>query len=147
MDGSIYNYQKIKCFFQRRTFKSISQAYILKAFIEQHRCTCKTQNSKYVFAWFSIRDDSGQQRQHYSGLAPSNSIMGKNPIYDRLQEIGLIFQAYNLNKRQRIPKQQSKWTIQRNWQHRVHKMKKNKAKTQHNMCWTPLCARKNKYRK
>ena len=30
------------------------------------------------------------------------------------------------------------WTIQRNWQHRVHKTKKNKAKTQHNICWTPL---------
>ena len=29
-------------------------------------------------------------------------------------------------------------TIQRNWQHRVHKTKKNKTKTQHNMCWTPL---------
>jgi hypothetical protein len=28
-------------------------------------------------------------------------------------------------------------TTQRNWQHRAHKTKKNKAKTQHNnMCWT-----------
>jgi len=26
-----------------------------------------------------------------------------------------------------------KWTIKRNWQHRVHKTKKNKTKTQHNM--------------
>jgi hypothetical protein len=26
-----------------------------------------------------------------------------------------------------------KWRIQRNWQHRVHKAKKNKTKTQHNM--------------
>ena len=25
----------------------------------------------------------------------------------------------------------TKWTIQRNWQHRVHKTTKNKAKTQH----------------
>jgi hypothetical protein len=25
----------------------------------------------------------------------------------------------------------------RNWQHVVHRTKKNKAKTQHNMCWTP----------
>jgi len=33
-------------------------------------------------------------------------------------------------------------TIQRNWQHRVHKMKTNRTKTQHNMCWTPLCAKK-----
>ena len=29
-----------------------------------------------------------------------------------------------------------KMTIQRNWQHRVHKTKTNK--TQHNICWTPL---------
>jgi len=35
-----------------------------------------------------------------------------------------------------------KLTIQRNWQHRVHKTKKNKAKTHHNMCWTLLCANK-----
>ena len=31
-----------------------------------------------------------------------------------------------------------KWTIQRNWQHRVDKTKKNKTKTKHKMCWTPL---------
>jgi predicted transcriptional regulator len=35
-----------------------------------------------------------------------------------------------------------KWTIQRNWQHRVHMAKKNKTITQHNMCWTPRCANK-----
>jgi len=35
-------------------------------------------------------------------------------------------------------------TIQRNWQHRVHKTKKNKAKPQHNMYWTPLYANKHK---
>jgi len=28
--------------------------------------------------------------------------------------------------------------------HRVHKTKKNKAKTPHNMSWTPLCANKHK---
>jgi len=37
-----------------------------------------------------------------------------------------------------------KWTVQRNWQHRVHKTKKDKAKTEHNMCWTPPCASKHK---
>jgi len=37
-----------------------------------------------------------------------------------------------------------KWTIQRNWQHRVHKRKKNKTKTQHTMCLTPLYANKHK---
>jgi hypothetical protein len=37
-----------------------------------------------------------------------------------------------------------KWTIQGNWRHRVHKTKKNTAKTQHNMCWTPLYENKHK---
>ena len=37
-----------------------------------------------------------------------------------------------------------KWTIQRNWQHRVYKTKTNKTKTQHNICWTPLYANKHK---
>jgi hypothetical protein len=37
------------------------------------------------------------------------------------------------------------WTIQRNWQHRVYKTKKNKTKTQYNMCWTPLFAIKHTY--
>ena len=27
-------------------------------------------------------------------------------------------------------------TIQRNWQHSVHKTTKNKAKAHHSMCWT-----------
>jgi hypothetical protein len=31
-----------------------------------------------------------------------------------------------------------KRTIHRNWQNRVHKTKKNKTKTQHNMGWTQL---------
>ena len=35
-----------------------------------------------------------------------------------------------------------KRTIHRNWQHKVYKRKKNKTKTQHNMCWTPLYANK-----
>jgi hypothetical protein len=58
---------------------------------------------------------------------------------------------------------EDEWTIQRNGQinvreyegamkngqstetgNRVHKTKKNKTKTQHNMCWTPLCASKHK---
>jgi len=37
-----------------------------------------------------------------------------------------------------------KWIIQRNWQHRVYQKTKVKAKTQHNMYWTPLYA--NKYK-
>jgi endo-1,4-beta-mannosidase len=40
-----------------------------------------------------------------------------------------IVKVYKLNKHQRIPKEQSKkGTIQRNWQHRIHNTKKNKAK-------------------
>ena len=35
-----------------------------------------------------------------------------------------------------------KWTLQRNWQHRSHKTKKNKTKTQDNMYRTPLHATK-----
>jgi len=35
-----------------------------------------------------------------------------------------------------------KMTIQRNWQHRAHKTKTNKTKTQQNMCWTPLYSNK-----
>ena len=34
-----------------------------------------------------------------------------------------------------------KGAIQRNWKHRAHKTKKNRTKTQHNMCWAPLFAR------
>jgi len=33
-----------------------------------------------------------------------------------------------------------KGAIKRNWKHRAHKTKKNKKKTQHNMCWAPLFA-------
>jgi len=35
-----------------------------------------------------------------------------------------------------------KWTIQRNWKHRVHKTKTKKP--QHNMWWTQLCTSKHK---
>ena len=38
------------------------------------------------------------------------------------------------------------FTIQRNWQQMVHRTTKNKPKTQHNMCWAPLCASKHKER-
>ena len=39
------------------------------------------------------------------------------------------------------------WTIQRNWQHWVHKTQdenKRNKKTQHNMSWTPILAKKHK---
>ena len=37
-----------------------------------------------------------------------------------------------------------KCIIQRNWQHRIHKTKINKIKTQDNMCWIPLYANEDK---
>ena len=37
-----------------------------------------------------------------------------------------------------------KGTIQRNWQHSIHKTKTNKTKTQHNMRCTPLYVNKHK---
>ena len=62
--------------------------------------------------------------------------------------------AYDINhnmlyltyRSQRIPKENQECTIQRNWQHRIHKAKKNKTKTQHNMCWTPRYPNKQIYR-
>jgi hypothetical protein len=39
------------------------------------------------------------------------------------------------------------WTIQRNWQHWVHKTQdenKRNKKTQYNMSWTPILAKKHK---
>ena len=36
-----------------------------------------------------------------------------------------------------------KWTIQRNWQQSAHKTKKNKIKTQRNICWTRLYTQTN----
>ena len=46
-----------------------------------------------------------------------------------------IVKSKNVRKYQRG---NQKWTIQINWQHRVHETKTNKIKIQHNMCWTPL---------
>jgi hypothetical protein len=37
-----------------------------------------------------------------------------------------------------------KWTTQRNWQHRVHKMRETNTQTHHNMHCTPLHANKPK---
>ena len=48
------------------------------------------------------------------------------------------------NKRQRKPKGQSNMN---NPEKPGHKTKKNKTKTQHNMCWTPLYVNKHKQRK
>ena len=59
----------------------------------------------------------------------------------------MLFLAYNLNKRQRIPKGQSNMDNPEKlaaYKCSVHKTKKNKTKTQHNMCWTPLHVNKHK---
>jgi len=39
------------------------------------------------------------------------------------------------------------WTVQRNWQHRVNKTRKEKKQQQHNMCWTSPHKNKHKQRK
>jgi hypothetical protein len=64
----------------------------------------------------------------------------------KCKECGKVFgwkNQWNINARDYRRGNQN-WTIQRNWQHSVHKMKKNQMKTQHNMCWTPLYANKHK---
>ena len=51
---------------------------------------------------------------------------------------GIVYDGQYYDKHKRIPKEQSEMDkIQRNWQHRAHKMEKTKAKAQHNMCWKP----------
>ena len=55
--------------------------------------------------------------------------MVKNPAF---------LQFIKPRKRYDPPFYSLKMTIQRNWQHRLHKTNKNKPKTQHNICWTPL---------
>jgi hypothetical protein len=58
---------------------------------------------------------------------------------------GLITIEHLLNNLLReLRRGNTKWTIQRNWQHRDHKTKTNKTKTQHNMWWTPLYVSKHK---
>ena len=50
-----------------------------------------------------------------------------------------------VNNCQRIPKGQSQMdNPEKLATYRVHKTKRNKAKTQHNICWTPLYANKHK---
>jgi hypothetical protein len=54
-------------------------------------------------------------------------------------EMSILYMLVNVRKYRRG---NQKWTIQRNWQHRVHNTKKSKTKTQRTMRWTPLCANK-----
>ena len=49
------------------------------------------------------------------------------------------------NKRQRIPKGQSEMDNPEKLATQGNKTKENKIKTQHNMCWTSLCANKHKH--
>jgi len=57
--------------------------------------------------------------------------------------ICLLYNLFYINVKE-SRKGNQKWTIQRNWQYRVHKSKKNKIKTQHITCWTSLFANKHK---
>jgi len=54
-----------------------------------------------------------------------------------------LFLFYSINVRE-YRRGHQKWTIQRNWKHRAHKIKKNKTETQHNMRWTPQYVNKHK---
>ena len=56
-------------------------------------------------------------------------------------QIKRITTAQKINAKEYRSRSQ-KWKIQRNWQHRVHKTKKNKAKAQRNMRWSPQSANK-----
>jgi len=62
-------------------------------------------------------------------LEPKDKHMGKTLMYINVRE---------------YRKGNHKWTIQINWQHKKHKTKKSKTKTQHNMCWTTLYANNHK---
>jgi hypothetical protein len=56
---------------------------------------------------------------------------------EKSRETGNIQDKYMLENTEGEIK---KWKIQRNWQQN----EENQAKTQHNMCWTTLCANKHK---
>ena len=45
--------------------------------------------------------------------------------------------SYNFITVREYRRGNQKWTIQRNWQNRVHKTNKNKTNTKYNVCWTP----------
>ena len=67
-----------------------------------------------------------------------------NPIFKQCRKVYSRSECCNcciINVRE-YRRGNQKLTIQRNWQHGVHKTKKNKIKTQHNMCWTILLANK-----
>jgi len=52
-------------------------------------------------------------------------------------KLGLFYKnmkiQFEINVRE-YQRDNNKWTFQRNWQHRVHKTKTNKIRTQHYMC-------------
>jgi hypothetical protein len=60
-------------------------------------------------------------------------------IFVFLTPLGTLTVRINVREYRRENK---KWKIQINWQRRIHKTKKNKTNTQHNMFWTPLCRNK-----
>jgi hypothetical protein len=68
----------------------------------------------------------------------NSSISSESTLFRHFRHYWIKVRAYRRDNQ--------KATIQRNWQHRVHKTKKNKTKTktQHNMCWTTPCTNKQK---
>jgi len=71
----------------------------------------------------------------------------RKELWELSVQVGILFyrtKPINVGEDRRV---NEKRTIQRNWQHRVHKTKRKKTKTQHNMCWTPLYVNKPSYEK
>ena len=81
---------------------------------------------------FLINRVTGNSLNHYTIVAVGYQLL---PFYSWTEISYHIYIYINVGKYRRG---NQKWTIQRNWQHRVHKTKKDKTKTQHNICWTPL---------
>jgi len=63
-----------------------------------------------------------------------------------LYRVQKINSSHTLNKRERNPKGNHKWTIQRNWQHRVHQTQDEDIQSKNTMQYVlyPLYASKHK---
>jgi hypothetical protein len=114
-------------------------------------------NARIFFPEFNIRLYNKNSESDYFFFPPPKSkyffqqhweseyfFIRKNPQSPPFKLNGGSLAEMNVREQRRA---NQKWTIHRNWQHGVHKTKTNKTRTQHNMCWTPLCANKHKLRK
>ena len=59
-------------------------------------------------------------------------------VLERFMTVSPLLPSYSKINVRGYRRGNQKCTIKRNWQHRVQR--RRKTKTQHNMCWTPLCA-------